>query len=125
MNVKLATVNLQSNDPQRAKRFHVDALGLAEDAARSSPPSFIYLRSGGCDVTISQVQQAGAADPSDSMELGFEVDDLESLKARLTSLGIYNYRQESMGWGDALELADPDGYRCVIYRLRASAMQLG
>jgi hypothetical protein len=52
------------------------------------------------------------------MELGFEVDDLEAMKAHLSSRGIREYREESMGWGQALELRDEDGYRVIVYTFK-------
>jgi catechol 2,3-dioxygenase-like lactoylglutathione lyase family enzyme len=118
MKAKLATINLQASDPERSSRFYQDVLGLVEDPRRSHPPSFVYLRSDACDVTISAPQEGNGAQPSPTMELGFEVDDMAAMRAHLAALGIRKDRDESMGWGDAVELRDPDGYRVVVYSLR-------
>ena len=64
MRARLATINLQVADPERSKRFYVDVLGMAEDAGRSHPPAFVYLRSDGCDVTLAVPQGSGGAQPS-------------------------------------------------------------
>jgi hypothetical protein len=53
------------------------------------------------------------------MELGFEVDDLDAMKAHLGACGVLDLREESMGWGHALEVKDSDGHRVVIYAFRA------
>jgi hypothetical protein len=37
------------------------------------------------------------------MELGLGVDDIAAMKAHLSFCGTTNYRQQSMGWGDALD----------------------
>ncbi len=118
MKAKLATINMQVADPERSKRFYVDVLGMVEDLRRSHPPTFVYLRSDGCDVTITTPLEASGAEPSSTIELGFEVDDIAAMKSHLSAVGIPDYREESMGWGEALELRDPDGHRVVIYSLK-------
>jgi catechol 2,3-dioxygenase-like lactoylglutathione lyase family enzyme len=117
---KLATINLQVADPQRSKRFYMDALGMIEDARRSHPPTFVYLRSDGCDVTLATPEEASGAQPSRTMELGFEVDDIAAMRAHLSARGIPDYRAGSMGWGEALELRDNDGHRVVIYSFKTA-----
>jgi hypothetical protein len=99
----------------------MDALGMIEDVGRSHPPAFVYLRSDGCDVTLATPQQAAGAQPSPTIELGFEVDDIAVMRAHLSALGIPDYREESMGWGEALELRDSDGHRVVIYSIAAAS----
>jgi catechol 2,3-dioxygenase-like lactoylglutathione lyase family enzyme len=113
--IKLASINLQVADPQRSKRFYVDVLGMVEDARRSHAPNFFYLCSDGCDVTLAAPQESYGAQPSRTIELGFEVDDIAAMKAHLAARGIRDHREESMGWGRALELRDDDGHRVVIY----------
>ncbi|QEH32053.1 Glyoxalase-like domain protein [Aquisphaera giovannonii] len=115
MRTKLATINLQVADPQRSRRFYEDVLGMVEDARRSHPPSFVYLRSDGCDLTLATPPESSGAQPSRTIELGFLVDDIEAMKSHLSARGIRDHREESMGWGRALELRDEDGYRIVIY----------
>jgi catechol 2,3-dioxygenase-like lactoylglutathione lyase family enzyme len=115
MKIKLATINLEVADPQRAKRFYLDALGLTENLERSHPPGFVYLESEGGDVTLATPQEAAAAEPSRTMELGFEVDDLDALRARLAEHGVTGFRPQSMGWGEVLKGHDPDGHRVIVY----------
>ncbi len=118
MRARLATINLQVADPERSKRFYVDVLGMVEDAGRSHPPAFVYLRSDGCDVTLAVPQGAGGAQPSYTIELGFEVDDIAAARAHLAARGVRDCREGSMGWGEAIELTDGDGHRVVVYSFR-------
>ncbi len=115
MTTKLATINLQVADPQSSKRFYMDVLGMTEDARRSHPPGFVYLRSEGCDLTLACPQEAAGARPSHTIELGFEVDDIAAMKAHLAACGVRDAREESMGWGEAIELRDRDGHRLLVY----------
>jgi catechol 2,3-dioxygenase-like lactoylglutathione lyase family enzyme len=117
MRAKLASIHLEVSDPAESKRFYVDVLGMVEDTRRSHPPAFAYLRSDGCDLTLASPRWAAGAEPSPTVEIGFEVDDIAAMRARLSACGITGARGESMGWGEALELRDRDGYRIVIYAL--------
>ena len=119
MEIKLASINLEVADPEQSKRFYRDVLGMVEDDRRSHPPGFVYLRSAGCDVTLGRPREESRAEPSNTMELAFEVDDIAAMKARLAALGIPDYREESMEWADLIELRDHDGHRIVIYAFRA------
>ena len=118
MKTKLATINLQVANPERSKRFYLDVLGMVEDTERSHAPVFIYLQSNGCDITLATPQEAHGAQPSRTIELGFEVDDIAAMKTHLSACGVRNYREESMGWDQALELRDNDRYQVLIYSLK-------
>jgi len=118
MKIKLASINLEVAAPERSKRFYLDVLGMVEDARRSHPPDFVYLSSEGCDITLARPQSVSGGEPSGTMELGFEVDDINAMKAHLAALGLVEFREESMGWGNALELKDPDGHRVLIYAFK-------
>ncbi len=87
---------------------------MVEDARRPHPPSFVYLRSDGCDVTLAAPQESCGAQPLRTIELGFEVGDITAMRSHLAAHGIHDHREESMGWGQALELRDFDGHRVVI-----------
>lgn len=117
MKLKLATVNLEVADPQRSKRLYVDALGMTENAQRSHPPDFVYLESEGADLTLGLPANGAAAQPSTSVELGFETDDVPALQARLRALGFTGFTPQRMGWGEVIEGRDPDGHRIVAYAL--------
>lgn len=118
MKAKLATINLESTDPGRARQFYVDVLGMLEDVDRSHAPHFFYLRSEGCDLTIAVPPDRLKTAPCRAIELGFEVEDLPAAKAHLSANGVKDFREESMGWGQAVELSDSDGHRVLIYSFK-------
>ncbi len=115
MKIKLATINLEVSDPQASKRFYVGALGMTENLRRSHAPGFVYLESDGGDLSLATPQEAAAAEPSRTMELGFEVDDLTALQTRFAEQGIMGFHPQSMGWGEVIEGHDPDGHRVIVY----------
>lgn len=125
MIVKLATVNLEVADPQRSKRFYIDALGMVENARRSHAPGFVYLESDGASVTLATPQEGDSARPSRTMELGFEVDDLPALKARFSEHGVVGFEAQAMGWGDVFEGHDVDGHRVIVYRFSRAERENG
>lgn len=117
MMIKLHTVNLEVADPDAAKKFYVDALGMTENVQRSHPPDFVYLESAGCHLTLAKRDVESAAKPSRTMELGFLVDDLAALTTHLTERNVNGFKPQKMGWGEVIEGHDPDGHRVIIYCL--------
>ncbi len=110
--IRLGSVNLISKDIRALERFYVEILGLAVDEERSNRPSFLLLRAENCMIIL----QEGSADGNASgAELGFEVPDVNAMKERLGDRGS----AQEMGWGDAIETADPDGTRLNLYRLKS------
>ena len=119
MKIKLHTINLEVADPQASKRFYIDALGMTENAQRSHAPGFVYLESAGSNLTLATPQKTAAAEPSPTMEIGFEVDDLEELQARFAKQGVQGFAPQSMGWAEVIEGHDPDGHRVIVYCFKA------
>ena len=115
MKIKLATINLEVADPQASKRFYIDVLGMSENLSRSYAPGFVYLQSDKGDLSLATPQRAEKAEPSRTMEIGFEVDDLPALQARLDEQKVVGFHSQGMGWGDVLEGHDPDGHRVIVY----------
>ena len=115
MKIKLSTINLEVSDPQASKRFYIDVLGMSENLQRSHAPGFVYLQSDKGDLTLATPQKAGSAEPSCTMEIGFEVDDLPALRARLEARKVGGFHTQSMGWAEVLEGHDPDGHRVLVY----------
>ena len=66
-------------------------------------------------MTLALSQETAAAGPPHSVELGFEVADITAARAHLAARGVRGVREESMGWGEALELRDHDGHRVLVY----------
>ena len=123
MNIQLHTINLEVADPQRSKRFYIDALGMTENEQRSHPPGFVYLESAGGNVTLATPQDADAAEPSRTMELGFKADDFPALQARFAEQGIGGFESRGMGWADVLEGHDTDGHRVIVYCFKAEGTE--
>ncbi len=115
MKIKLASINLEVADPQRSKRFYTEALGMTENERRSHAPGFVYLESEAGDLTLATPQEATSAEPSRTMEIGFEVDDLSALQKRFAEQGVTGFQSQMMGWGDVIEGHDPDGHRVIVY----------
>ena len=121
MRIKLATVNLEVANPELSKRFYMEVLGMVEDPHRSQSPNFIYLRSAGCDLTLAHARGSAGAQPSPTMELGFEVENMSGMREHLNSKGVRKFREESMAWGTAVEMHDTDGHRVIIYAFKTTA----
>jgi catechol 2,3-dioxygenase-like lactoylglutathione lyase family enzyme len=114
--VALANVNLIVRDIAASERFYREGLGLVRDQERSAPPSFLLLQAGDCTLTLQSAQALGQDVRSGSaIELGFEVADLDTVKQRLVDLAVIPSAQQTMGWGSAFEVNDPDGNRLNIY----------
>ena len=115
----LGNVNLFVRDVARAQRFYSEALGLEVDMERSQPPSFALLRAGGCTLTLQDAATPGALlGASDSVELGFAVDDVEAIRERMRRWGLSVGETQQMDWGGGFDARDEDGHRLMIYRMR-------
>lgn len=99
---------------------HAEGLGLVEDTQRSHPPSFVLFRAGGSTLTLQDASAPGAAfGTSTGIELGFAVDDLADVRARLQARNTPVSDIQQMGWGSGFDAVDPDGHRLTMYRMRA------
>lgn len=119
MAAQLGNINLFVGDIERARRFYVDVIGLIEDQERSAPPGFFLLAAGGCNLTLQDSSAPGAAfATTDSIELGFAVDDVAAVREQLVLWGSAVSNVQEMGWGSGCDARDPDGHRLTIYRMR-------
>ena len=115
MKIKLHTVNLEVADPEAAKQFYVDALGMTENLERSHRPDFFYLESVGGHLTLARRDLASSEGPTRTVELGFQVDDLAAFKSHFENSNLNGFKPKSMGWGEVIEGHDPDGHRVILY----------
>lgn len=53
---------------------------------------------------------------SDSVELGFAVEDTQVVRELLQGQGIEVSEVQYMGWGSGFDAIDPDGHRLTFYR---------
>ena len=115
----LGNINLVVSDVGQSLQFYTEVLGLMADEARSNLPGFALLRAGGCTLTLQDGPELGVElSPAESVELGFAVDDVEAVRARLVDYGLEVGEIQQMGWGASLDLRDEDGYRLTVYKLR-------
>ena len=114
MNNKLATINIEARDLQQAARFYREVFGMSENTKRSHPPDFYYLESTAGHITL---QPSRGGQPGNTIELGFEVEDLEKVVAALAGFPLPAPVKQTMGWGNAIETADLDGHRIIAYKL--------
>ena len=115
MNLVLENVNLIVTDVARARDFYVGVLGLQPDERRSAPPDFLFLRRPRW-ADVARAAAAGeTAGAGPGMEIGFEADDLDAVAARLAAVGCGGATVETMGWGRALSVRDPDGHRLNLF----------
>ena len=115
MKITLSTVNVEVRDLAASKLFYMSVLHLKENEQRSHAPTFSYLESGACAITLTTPPNGGTPLASQSIEIGFETDDIEAFKRHLDILGVKDVTPQTMGWGSAVELHDPDGNRIIVY----------
>lgn len=118
MQTMLGNINLYVQDIERARQFYTDSLGLVENQQRSSPPTFILLEAGGCTLTLQDSSAPGATfGKSNSVELGFLVEDVEAVRVRLKEQGTTVSDIQRMGWGKGFDTVDPDAHRLTLYQM--------
>ncbi|BAZ14921.1 hypothetical protein NIES4071_67910 [Calothrix sp. NIES-4071] len=116
-NITLSNINLFVKDINSAKLFYTKALCLVENTKLSAVPSFILLNADACKITLQDSSAPGAATgKADSVELGFEVEDVEAARKRLLEWGVEVTEIQQMGWGGEFYATDPDGHRPTIFR---------
>ena len=112
--IELGSVNLVVKDIVAAERFYVDILGLKVDTERSNRPGFLLLRAANCMVIL---QALSPGEPEVAIELGFAVDDVDTMKHKLGERAVV----QQMGWGNAIETSDSEGTRLNLYQLLPDA----
>lgn len=108
---KLGSINFIVKNIAESERFYVDVLGLTVDEERTNRPSFVLLRASNCMVIL---QDGSAMDPvpDSTVEIAFQVDNLEELRHKLGSRAVI----QQMGWANAIETTDPDRIRLNFYQ---------
>ena len=117
MSVRLSNINLFVADVAIGARFYATLLGFEWDQERSQPPGFAILKAGNLTLTLQSSETPGAViDQADSLEIGFETDDLDGLRAGLEAEGVEISPTQFMGWGAGFDAKDPNGVRLSIFR---------
>ena len=118
MEITLKNIDLSVSDVKRSLEFSMKILGMTY-TPQSAPPQMMILESGGATVSLHQTgTQGGRPVEPGSTELGFECDDLGTLRARLIAAGVWVGELREYGFGSSFDAKDPDGYALSIYKLR-------
>ncbi|MEJ2853675.1 MULTISPECIES: VOC family protein [unclassified Saccharothrix] len=112
MEVLGSRVLVRSREPERARAFYRDVLGLA--VYREFPGGTVFFLGGG----FLEVSGRSADGPTGAVELWLQVRDLRKASEELAEHVIREARREP--WGlDEVWIADPDGLRIVLVEVPA------
>ncbi|RKT53132.1 VOC family protein [Saccharothrix australiensis] len=107
MEVLSSRVLLRSRDPERARAFYRDVLGLA--VYREFPGGTVFFLGHG----FLEVSGRSDSAPTEAVQLWLQVRDLRAAADRLAAHVVRPARREP--WGlDELWVEDPDGVRIVL-----------
>jgi catechol 2,3-dioxygenase-like lactoylglutathione lyase family enzyme len=105
-------VLVRSHDPERARAFYRDVLGLA--VYREFPGGTVFFLGQG----FLEVSGASTGHPTDATQLWLQVRDLRQAAEELAEHVVRPARREP--WGlDELWVADPDGRLIVLVEVPA------
>jgi predicted enzyme related to lactoylglutathione lyase len=119
--MNLGFVVLYVRDLEKAKAFYTDTLGLSVVEAVSGP-SFVALRgSGGSFIALQDKAAAQfpprAEEQPGSVELSFEVDDVDGTWARWKEQGVAMLTEPvDLPFGRYFMAQDPEGHYLSVYR---------
>ncbi|CCH28774.1 VOC family protein [Actinosynnema sp. NPDC047251] len=110
MEVLSSRVLLRSRDPERARAFYRDVLGLA--VYREFPGGTVFFLGSGF------LEVSGRSDdpPTAAVQLWLQVRDLRATAAELAAHVVREPRREPWGLDEAW-IADPDGVRIALVEI--------
>ncbi|MEV8439335.1 VOC family protein [Actinosynnema sp. NPDC051121] len=112
MEILSSRVLVRSHDPERARAFYRDVLGLA--VYREFPGGTVFFLGQG----FLEVSGASTGHPTDATQLWLQVRDLGQAAEELAEHVVRPARREP--WGlDELWVADPDGRLIVLVEVPA------
>jgi predicted enzyme related to lactoylglutathione lyase len=118
---RLDSVILQVSDTDRSAAFYADLFDFTPNEARSYPPEFRYLETGGGALILQRIAPGASPAVPTSMEIGISVDDAQVLSERIQAAWpAHLLARRDMDWGTAIDVIDPDGHRLAAYELRLS-----
>lgn len=114
---EISVVSVPVSDPERARRFYVDALGF--DLVADTPFSggrWVQVRPKGGGASITLVTQFPTMPAGSLQGLVFRSDDLQADFDRLVAAGVvFDHRPEQVPYATAeTVLRDPDGNGLVV-----------
>jgi predicted enzyme related to lactoylglutathione lyase len=119
--MNLGFVVVYVRDMEKARAFYTDVLGMAVVEAISSP-TFVTLRpSGGSLVALQDKAAAkfppGLEEQAGSVELSFEVDDVDAAWKRWKEQGVELVSEPmDLPFGRYFMAKDPEGHYLSAYR---------
>lgn len=124
MTTRLIEVELRVRDVDRSLRFYRDLLGLAlgqpevhDGTARHVHATWGSWAEGAKDFLLFNIYPAGT-DETSRASVGFGVEDLDGLHARLTQAGVDVVRPPgARSWGRTAAYRDPDGNTISLTQL--------
>lgn len=117
MQAKLNNITMPVKNPKSIRDFYVNAFDLKEVEARSQPPDFFMLDGNGCTITIQDANAINQSTGTVGVELGFEVENVQSYIPRIKQSGGGIIKQEQqMGWGQAFTAVDPEGHVVNVFK---------
>ena len=118
---RLDSVILQVSDTDRSAAFYADLFDFTPNEARSYPPEFRYLETGGGALILQRIAPGASPAVPTSMEIGISVDDAQDLSERIQAAWpAHLIARRDLDWGTAIDVIDPDGHRLAAYELRLS-----
>lgn len=113
----LAIVSVPVSDPDRAKDFYTDVLGLSvqEDKPMGESMRWLRLATPEGEATITLVTWFPTMPPGSTKGLLLRVDDLDAMVAHLEERGVPTANGiETAPWGRYVQIDDPDGNGLVL-----------
>ncbi|WP_158840808.1 VOC family protein [Saccharothrix deserti] len=112
MEILSSRILVRSRDPERARTFYRDVLGLA--VYREFPGGTVFFLGQG----FLEVSGSTTEDPTGGTQLWLQVRDLAEAAGELSEHVVRPARREP--WGlDEMWIADPDGRRIVLVEIPA------
>jgi catechol 2,3-dioxygenase-like lactoylglutathione lyase family enzyme len=124
---RIEHVNVNVSDPERAARmmerlfgWHVRWQGAARDGGQTIHVGSAHLESGGHYIAL-HTGRGDFAKGQPLNHIGVEVDDLDSIEAKVVAAGLKPFGHDDYDPGRRFYFLDPDGieYEVVSYRLPA------
>jgi predicted enzyme related to lactoylglutathione lyase len=114
---KVQVVSVPVSDPDRAKEFYVNVLGmeLLQDMPMSDTMRWVQVRPNGSEASITLVTWFPSMPPGSLKGLVLETHDMESTIAEIAANGfVIDSEIEEQPWGRFVTFDDPDGNGIVL-----------
>ncbi len=116
MPTRLTNINLFVADVPASAQFYASVFGLKWDQEGIQSPGFVYLDGGVMSITLQSAEAPGAVlGSAESVEIGFETDDLLGVRQALEAAGVEVSATQFMNWGTTFDARDPNGIRLTVY----------